>query len=357
MILNADGSPNPLSIIDVYGTKRGPKQKLSAKEQEEPKSTVATVTTNEQLDSAMTSPILSLHSPVTSYLTMTAINGVDDGHRINPNGMNKNQSVAMFPYSDLVAAFNLSSHVSLREDPTFYENTEVRKTDRAQSGVLTEYAKILNAEDQVPEMFTQSLPIIHFDTTNCVSKRYSSDSVTATSESSTTFVTVKTTQLEYQRIESTDLPLDLRMVEVIEKNQLQFQALARIGRNSPKVAGTSKRKGKAIKLERGKSVVKEDTYKKPEQNEGMSFKPPSDSRAGFREVNQRIKDTVKDEVIADLFGTELTCHYCEIMFGNMIMYAVHMSCHSFDDPYTCNVCGQRCIDKLSFFLHIARSEH
>ena len=27
MVLNADGTPNPLPIIDVYGTRRGPKKK------------------------------------------------------------------------------------------------------------------------------------------------------------------------------------------------------------------------------------------------------------------------------------------------------------------------------------------
>ncbi|XP_071561904.1 protein hunchback-like isoform X2 [Temnothorax nylanderi] len=361
MVLNADGSPNPLSIIDVYGTKRGPKQKpfASAKKQEESKSTVATtITTNDQqLGSAVISPaLLSLHSPIARrYLTVTAINGMNDGHWRNQSGMNKNQSVATFPYSDLVAAFNLSSHVSFRKDATFYEN--VRRTDRAQSGTLTEYAKILNVRNKMPEMFAQILPVTHFDTTNNdLSEHHSSDSVKAPSESSTTFVAVKTTQLEYRTTrDSTNVPLDLRMAEVIGKNQFRFQALAQIDGTSPKVTGTRKRKGKAIKLER--RVVKENTDEEPGRNGGVSFESPPDSTAGFRKVNQRVKDTKDDEAVADLFDAELICHYCEIIFGNVIMYAMHMGCHSFDDPYTCDICGQRCIDKLSFFLHIARSEH
>lgn len=351
MVLNSDGSPNPLSIIDVYGTKRGPKQKPPIKEQEIPKNTIATTITNDQLSLAVTSPLLPRHSSVAHYLTLAAINGVNDQHSINH--MDKNQSITTFPYSDLVAAFNLSSHVLFREDATTYEN--MQKMDHTQSSTLMEYSKILNAEDKMPKMFAQNLSAIHFDTTNntsnSCSKHYSSDKTT--NEFSTTFMAVET-QLEYQRSECTDVPLDLRMAEVIGKNQLQFQTLTQISTNSSKVTGTNRRKGKAIKLER--RVIKEDVNENPEQNEDVSFEFLPDNRTDFYEVNQRIKDT-KDEVEADLFDAQLTCHYCEIIFGNVIMYAMHMGCHNFDDPYTCNICGQQCIDKFSFFLHIARSEH
>ncbi|XP_024878341.1 protein hunchback-like [Temnothorax curvispinosus] len=370
MVLNADGSPNPLFRIDVYGTKRGPKHNklfASAKEQQEDvKSTVATMTTtandDQQLGSAsVTCPaLLSLYSPIARRpRTVTAINGINDVYSRNQSGINKNTSVATFPYyRDLVAAFNLSSHVSFCKDATFYEN--VRRTDHAQSGTLTEYAKILNVRNKMPDMFAQRLPVTIFDTTNNImSEHHSSDSVKAPSDASTTFVAVKTTQLDYQttRDSTSNVPLDLRMAdEVRGKTQFRFQGLAQRGATSPKVTrGTSKRKGKAIKLER--RVVKENTDQEPRRNGGVSFESSPDSTAGFRKVNQRIKDT-KDETVADLFDAELLiCHYCEIIFGNVIMYAMHMGCHTFDDPYTCNICGQQCIDKLSFFLHIARSEH
>ena len=168
----------------------------------------------------------------------------------------------------------------------------------------------------------------------------------ATSESST-FVAIKT-QLECHRTESIDIPLDLRMIDVIKNNHLQFQALT--DTTSSKVSGTNKRKGKAIKLEH--RLIKYNADKKSEQNEDVSFnKSPSDD---FYKVSQKIKN-IKDK--ADLFDAKLTCYYCGIVFGNVIMYAVHMGCHNFDDPYTCNICGHQCINKLSFFLHIAQSEH
>ncbi|KYN06758.1 Protein hunchback [Cyphomyrmex costatus] len=351
MVLNADGSPNPLSIIDVYGTKRGPKQKSSAKNHEKiSKNTVATNNTSNRLDSIVTSPApLSLYSSIARYLTQTATNcGISNGHWIN-HDMNKNQSVTMFPYSDLVAAFNLSNHVLLREDATLADEN-VQKTDHAQSNAtLTEYTKmstIWNA-DKMPEMIVQNLS--HFDTiSNCnnnIGESNISDNVKAISESST-FVAVKS-QLECCRTESIDIPLDLRIIDAIKKNHIQFQALT--DTSSKVLSGTNKRKGKAIKLERRLDNVN----KKLEQNKDVSSndKSPSDD---FYKVSQQVKDS-KNKI--DLFDVKLTCHYCEIVFGNVIMYAVHMGCHNFDDPYTCNICGHQCIDKLSFFLHIAQSEH
>lgn len=382
MVLNADGSPNPLTVIDIYGTKRGPKQQKLApvRKRDETESTVATTSsTDDHLTSAVSttsplSPSFSLRSSVARYLNVTAINGVNDGHWINQNvGVNMNHAVATFPYSDLVAAFNLSSHISLREDAKtpFCEN--VRKTDYADGTTgttLMESAKISNTEDKMTEMFAQSLPVTNFDAINNVIGKYhqSSDSTEATSKSSTTFMAIESTQLKYQRAESgrADVPLDLRIAEVIGKKQLQLQTLTRISANSPKVTGTSKRKGKAIKLERRYgTMVKamgsstDDDQELKRKWEGVSFESLSiESRAGssLRQGNQRIKD-IKDEAVVDLFDAELTCHYCEIIFGNVIMYVVHMGCHNFHDPYTCSICGQRCIDKLSFFLHIARSEH
>ena len=341
MVLNADGSPNPLSIIDVYGTKRGPKQKSPVKNQETSKNIVAASNISNQLNSTVTSSPLSLSS-IARCLTLTAINGISNRHWIND--MNKNQSVTMFPYSDLIAAFNLSNHVLLREDATLADEN-LQKTDNAQSDILTEYAKMFTilSANKMPEMFAQSL--FHFDTTNNIDELDFSDNVKATSESST-FVAIKT-QLECHRTESIDIPLDLRMIDVIKNNHLQFQALT--DTTSSKISGTNKRKGKAIKLEH--RLIKYNADKKSEQNEDVSFnKSPSD----FYKVSQKIKNT-KDKV--DLFDVKLTCYYCGIVFGNVIMYAVHMGCHNFDDPYTCNICGHQCINKLSFFLHIAQSEH
>ncbi|XP_050460021.1 protein hunchback-like [Cataglyphis hispanica] len=340
MVLNADGSPNPFSIIDVYGTKRGPKQKPPAEKQDElNQSTDQSMTIdNSQLNLAPTSPILPLQSPVAHYLTLTTVNEINNANSIMQNNMKQNQSVVTFPYNDLVAAFNLSNHLLLREDAKFHEN--VHEINHAHANTL-ECIKIM----KMPEEYIQHLPLTCLNE-NDANKLHISDNVN-TSESST-FVTLKT-QLKSQKDESTDAPLDLRIAEVNEKNQFQLKLLTT---NSHKIIGTNKRKGRAMKLER--RAMEENT--RPKQKEMEYPKSSTINEPIFREENQNIKDS-KGKAIIDSIDIEHICHYCEITFGNVVMYTMHMGCHGFDDPYTCNMCGHHCTDKLSFFLHIAQSQH
>nr|XP_026690171.1 zinc finger protein Pegasus [Ciona intestinalis] len=51
------------------------------------------------------------------------------------------------------------------------------------------------------------------------------------------------------------------------------------------------------------------------------------------------------------------CQHCEITFQDYVMYTVHMGCHGYDDPFRCNVCGEKCGDRLKFACHFARGEH
>jgi hypothetical protein len=57
------------------------------------------------------------------------------------------------------------------------------------------------------------------------------------------------------------------------------------------------------------------------------------------------------------WGGAYQCSYCDIAFKDVVMYTMHMGYHGFQDPFTCNMCGQSTHDKLAFFLHIARSSH
>lgn len=56
-------------------------------------------------------------------------------------------------------------------------------------------------------------------------------------------------------------------------------------------------------------------------------------------------------------GEGNNCQYCNIAFGDPVLYSIHMGYHGFQNPFTCNMCGVECSDKISFFLHIARVSH
>ncbi|CAG9768987.1 unnamed protein product [Ceutorhynchus assimilis] len=54
---------------------------------------------------------------------------------------------------------------------------------------------------------------------------------------------------------------------------------------------------------------------------------------------------------------EFACQYCGICFGDEVMFRIHMGYHGYSNPFTCNMCGEECQNKVKFFLHIARAAH
>ena len=98
-----------------------------------------------------------------------------------------------------------------------------------------------------------------------------------------------------------------------------------------------RRKGQAFKLERPRQSP-------PLSSHSMTPSPPP----------------AADEKGADasaIFTGSYQCNYCDIAFKDVVMYTMHMGYHGYQDPFTCNMCGQQTNDKLAFFLHIARSSH
>lgn len=51
------------------------------------------------------------------------------------------------------------------------------------------------------------------------------------------------------------------------------------------------------------------------------------------------------------------CKYCGISFQDVVLHTIHMGYHGYNDVFTCNNCGEKCADHISFFLHIARNQH
>lgn len=380
MVLNADGSPNPLSIIDVYGTKRGPKQVKSFDKKWDQLDHNANVTTmsndDQRHDMSSAEPISPISPLVESsidarYQVATAANEAtnDATTGTDETAMNQNGSILTFPYSDLVAAFNLSSHLLFREDLTLRQDVQRAAINYAQrSDVLFEYTKRLNynlGNLIVPDSFVQNLAVTCFDVTDDNADDKSDIYANANDtieESSAEFVMPRPPFLrENHEDESTSGPLDLRKTDVIAKNQLHLElSIAGL----PRAIGTNKRKGKAIKLERHpvEECVEErgengDEPPKPFQDTEFCVPATADRPATRIEYERKIKDDVRERTVTGSADNRLICHYCEITFGDAAMYSVHMCYHGFNDPYTCNMCGHQYTDKLSFFLHIGRSKH
>lgn len=51
------------------------------------------------------------------------------------------------------------------------------------------------------------------------------------------------------------------------------------------------------------------------------------------------------------------CKFCGISFQDVVLHSIHMGYHGYNDVFTCNMCGEKCSDRVTFFLHIAKNQH
>ncbi|CAD1479205.1 unnamed protein product, partial [Heterotrigona itama] len=342
MVLNADGSPNPLPIIDVYGTRRGPKPKSQAKSQEdatqsnqsttEDNSTQAPVTSSQLSPSEVTSP-----SPVNHHLPSYPVNGIDVvSSGIAPinglSGLMQNQSMMAFSYSQLLPKLTFKPFI------TTEDNNIDKQLDHIRSNVLMEYFRTMD-EESMPEDAPQNLVV------RCPN----GDNVPSNS-SITEEISDNTVQKEVEPF----LGATSCLPDVAESMDFKYEPLDLSKSNNANVekspakqkTGTSRRKGKAVKLDQ--RVLEEDTTDDEQQEE---------LQQSFGEQQQSFQTLTANKECNFGMNHEFTCQYCDIIFGNVVMYTVHMGYHGYKDPFTCNMCGHQSIDKVSFFLHIARSKH
>lgn len=226
MVLNPDGTPNPLPIIDVYGTRRGPKQKNKPEEHEQ---------------------MLHPHQAMLAQLMM-----------------NTHQQMQLpFPYSFL-------------------------------GGFPAAMAN--------PLLFPQPLG-----------------------------------QLEKERKETSS-------PEEKETNE----SVLDLSKPEEKESGKSRRKGRAFKL---------DTTLTPSKNSSSSDEEEEEHPQPKKEDSDDAEEKEEEVVNNNNKSENFNCQYCNIAFGDVVLYTMHMGYHGYKDPFKCNMCGEQCNDKVSFFLHIARTPH
>nr|XP_053655677.1 protein hunchback-like [Cherax quadricarinatus] len=133
---------------------------------------------------------------------------------------------------------------------------------------------------------------------------------------------------------------------------------------SPPLSETStpplknRRKGRAFKLER-------ITLRLSESAEGESSGHDEDIRKEREESHSKTCENRMPSLVplAQHGATQETwraahhCQFCDMAFKDVVMYTMHMGYHGYHNPFTCNKCGHQAMDKVAFFLHVARSSH
>lgn len=222
MVLNPDGTPNPQAMIDIYGSKRGPKQKIQQAQD------------------------VQYNIPASAALMVP-----------NPPQFPMAFPFPLFPTPHLVDAATASQ-------------------------MLMQCLQQYNKEFQYEQRETEN--------EECSSQ--SSSSYDQQSETA----------------EDHDEVLDLSTSSNINKQQ------------------TSRRKGKAVKLEQ------------------MTVDGSSDEE-------DKNETTISQESKTNY------CSFCAIKFEDAILYSIHMGFHSSNNPFTCKKCRIVCENRVSFYMHLATQQH
>ncbi|XP_018333894.1 protein hunchback [Agrilus planipennis] len=256
MVLNPDGTPNPLPIIDVYGTRRGPKQKNFSK-QDEPECNPAKFLQNQFAQFVM-------------------------------NAQSQPPMAIPFPYPFLGALSNPLANPLL-----FKQNLEQLAKERDSFDAENEDE---SREDEQMSTVSETPPVRQDDTG----------------------------------------ALDLSKPDNISP--------------SPEQPIKNRRKGRAYKLEKFQESFDGDD---DENDDEGALKIDEDAE----ESNSSSKPDDKEVMTNNNKPGNFSCQYCNIAFGDIVLYTMHMGYHGYKNPFTCNMCGEQCVDKVSFFLHIARNPH
>ncbi|XP_060518267.1 protein hunchback-like [Cylas formicarius] len=74
-------------------------------------------------------------------------------------------------------------------------------------------------------------------------------------------------------------------------------------------------------------------------------------------LDKTLKEESEDRNVENNNKYDFACQYCGICFDDEVLFRIHMGYHGYSNAFTCNMCGEECKDKVTFFLHIARAAH
>ncbi|XP_077293808.1 zinc finger protein hunchback [Arctopsyche grandis] len=305
MVLNQDGTPNPLPIIDVYGTRRGPKQRQS-KHQQQQEESASSIQTNASVPShsIFQNPfnVTFPYAPLLQHSMLFPHNNNNNNNN-DPSLLSKviqNQSPKKDEDNHVGAIQPISPHMLLQ--PRF-----LAEYNQSQFSPTSPYSNANNQTSETP--MDQSA-----DALDLTSKQEASPALfTPTMKSRRKGKAFKRSA---QPVEDEDEGTSQMVMQNLKDNQVEE---IEVSVDVPKFYDSDDKEDK------------EKLATSPEPAEPCHSTPPTKE--------------------------SYDCMYCDIVFKDIIMYTMHMGYHGFKDPFTCNMCGHRTSDKVSFFVHIARSQH
>ncbi|XP_062562550.1 protein hunchback [Armigeres subalbatus] len=357
LVLNLDGTPNPLPIIDVYGTRRGPKTKAQKAQDLKSESRRSPLPAQTPLSpqSHQSIPNQSTFTPPSSQSTNLSRTLLP--HQLLPNplaNMFKNaasNNLSLFPYLNLNFQMFADQQAAMAQlSPNFHQQLSSHLTDKLTSEDSSESpSKASSISPTSPAR----------NPTSALSEELFKQIKAAAADSSN----LKTSETESEPAAS--FHDELRTPQTPSTSTIPNPTTSHPTASNS--TGKSRRKGRAFKLERLSEFTKalESAPSPMDQSDDEHSNASVSNIAATASAPQAPSPTMVDssvqttatETAAAPTPRSFECKYCDISFRDDVLYTIHMGYHGYDEVFKCNMCGERSDDRIGFFLHLARKAH
>lgn len=367
MVLDEDGAPNPSVVIDVYGTRRGPKMKSGRKES-------------------------SGASKLSAALQGFGNNSSNNHHNMPASPAKSTASSS----SEITTNVNQSkahvNHLHMQQMPSASqeqgEQQQQHQQQQLNNLIPSSLSAILQQQRNLPffPYWNLNLQMLAAQQQAAVLAQLSPKLRDATMQNMHT----NQEELDEEQDESCDgTAMDLTAATPTKNNDEIDSSIVKLKlkddeqQDTPVISSSNqfRRKGRALKLDT--ALQTNHTQLSPEQNSqnspnlievpsSSSFEEPlkeneasqsTDDPSTTPNLISKATSTLTTTSTTSTSNTSLPsgaifeCKYCDIYFRDAVLYTIHMGYHSCDDVFKCNMCGEKCDGPVGLFVHMARNAH
>ncbi|KAH8295369.1 hypothetical protein KR018_010406 [Drosophila ironensis] len=398
MVLDEDGTPNPSLVIDVYGTRRGPKSKSGGASTSGPntasrKANVAAVAPQQQSMAVSKAPVTSQLSAALQGFPLAQVNAASAAsppvqpHVASPaksisNGdqsanlqspanllpplatlLQQNRNMAFFPYWNLnlqMLAAQQQAAVLAQLSPRMREQFQQQQqqpplSDNEDEEQDDEFER--KSVDSAMDL-SQGTPIKEMD-----KQQPEAMNLKLQEEENTPLITNSNVSRRKGRVLKLDTLLHIKSV-VLNSPEQQIGATSSMPAASSPIPG---HKPLPEDNNSGTSSADEsmETSHLPRANTSASSTTSSsgnssnasNSNINASNTNSNTSNAAPASGTPAAAGAIYECKYCDIFFKDAVLYTIHMGYHSCDDVFKCNMCGEKCDGPVGLFVHMARNAH
>ncbi|XP_055907363.1 protein hunchback [Eupeodes corollae] len=365
MVLDEDGAPNPSVVIDVYGTRRGPKMKSGRKEP-------SGASKMPQLSAALQGFALNQHTNHHNMPASPAKSTTSSSSEIVANAQSNN--------SQHNHKQSQQSHSAQQEQIEHNHQQHQQQISNlipsSLSAILQQQRNIpffpywnlnlqmLAAQQQAAVLAQLSPQLRETALQNLQNKRENEDDDNDERDESCDGTAMDLTSATPTK-NNEDINMSIVNLKLKEEDQQE----------TPLISSSNqfRRKGRALKLDT--ALQAKEISLSPEERPRLSpnptevpssssFDDPSkesengDSSTPSNSTSNPTTSTPTTTTnVSPPSGTIFECKYCDIYFRDAVLYTIHMGYHSCDDVFKCNMCGEKCDGPVGLFVHMARNAH